>query len=83
MRLRYWPGTPSRPLIAFSFDLMDWMEVLLLECQVAVQDFTTALELKIREKFQQVSMYTCICFVSTIMYYLLCLDAMQHLSCIY
>ena len=53
MRLRYWPGTPTRPLVAFSFALMDWMEALLLECQVAVQDFATALEAKIRGMFKK------------------------------
>ena len=54
-RLCYWPGMPKRPQVAFSFALMDWMEALLLECQVAVQDFATALEVKIREMFQKVS----------------------------
>ena len=54
MRLRYWPATPSCPTIAFSFALMDWMETLLLECQVAVQDFTLALEEISREKFGEV-----------------------------
>ena len=55
MRLRYWPGTPKRPQVAFSYALMDWMEALLLECQVVVQDFATALEVKIRGMFQKVS----------------------------
>lgn len=54
MRFHYWPATPSRPSIAFSFALMDWMEALLLECQVAVQDFTLALEEIIKEKFGEV-----------------------------
>ena len=54
MRLRYWPATPSRPSIAFSFALMDWIEALLLECQVAVRDFTLALEEISREKFGEV-----------------------------
>lgn len=42
IRLRYWPATTSRPTIAFSFQLLDWLEALLLECQVAVQDMTQA-----------------------------------------
>lgn len=53
MRFHYWPATPSHPSIAFSFALMDWMEALLLEHQVAVQDFTLALEI-IKEKFGEV-----------------------------
>ena len=36
MELSYWPATPSRPVLAFSLSLMDWMGALLLECQVAV-----------------------------------------------
>ena len=55
MRLRYWPGMPKRPQVAFSFALMDWMEALLLEFQVAVQDFATAVEVNIRGMFQKVS----------------------------
>ena len=47
MRLHYWPGTPKRPVLAFSFALMDWLELLLLECQVAVKDFATVMELRI------------------------------------
>ena len=34
---------------------MDWMEVLLLECQVAMQEFTHALEKILREKYSNVS----------------------------
>ncbi len=33
---------------------MDWLEALLLECQVAVQDFTQALEVIIGENFGEV-----------------------------
>ncbi|CAI8020679.1 hypothetical protein GBAR_LOCUS12350 [Geodia barretti] len=53
MRLRYWPGTPKRPAVAFSFALMDWLELLLLECQVAVKDFATVLELRITASLRQ------------------------------
>ena len=44
IRLNYWPATPSRPSIAFSFSLLDWLQALLLECQLPVQDFSNALE---------------------------------------
>ena len=54
MRLRYWPGTPKRPAVAFSFALMDWLELLLVECQVAVKDFATVLELRITASLRQV-----------------------------
>ena len=40
---RLWPATPVRPGIAFHFDLLDQMESLLLECQVAAKDFSAAL----------------------------------------
>ena len=39
MKFGYWPATPSRPTTAFSFSLMDWLEALMLECQVSVHDF--------------------------------------------
>ena len=58
MELGYWPATPSRPMLAFSMPLMDWMEALLLECQVAVQDFTSALKMLITEKFELVAIHT-------------------------
>ncbi|CAB3988685.1 Hypothetical predicted protein [Paramuricea clavata] len=46
-RLRLWPATSKNPTFAFTFDLLDWMEALLLECQVSVNDFCKALDFKI------------------------------------
>ena len=43
VRARLWPATPQRPKIAFTFELMDWAEALLLECQVALKDLCKAL----------------------------------------
>ena len=57
IELGYWPGTPSHPFIAFSFPFMDWMEALLLECQVSVQDFTNAVETFLKENIVQVSSF--------------------------
>ena len=54
IKFRYWPGSPVNPLIAFSFDLLDMLEALLLECQVAIQDFTQALSYVIKSKIFQV-----------------------------
>ncbi|XP_065893420.1 uncharacterized protein [Dysidea avara] len=53
VELGYWPGTPSQPLVAFSFSFMDWMEALLRECQVSVQDFTNAVEIYLQENIVQ------------------------------
>ena len=58
IRLNYWPATPSRPSIAFSFSLLDWLQALLLECQVPVQDFSSALAFIITTKYENVCM-TC------------------------
>ena len=33
VRVRLWPATPQNPRYAFCFDLLDWCEALLLECQ--------------------------------------------------
>ena len=54
VQLNYWPATPSRPSIAFSFSLLDWLQALLLECQVPVQNFSNALEFIIATKYGKV-----------------------------
>ncbi|XP_028417867.1 uncharacterized protein LOC114542545 [Dendronephthya gigantea] len=45
-RIRLWPTSSKQPRFAVSFDLLDWMEALLLECQVSVSDFCKALDVK-------------------------------------
>ena len=40
----FFPASPKRPQVAFAVDLLDLLEALLLECQVAVQDFVAALK---------------------------------------
>ena len=54
IRLHYWPATSSKPQIAFTFHFLDWLEALLLECQVAVQDMTQAISYLIRDQIGQV-----------------------------
>jgi len=34
VRARLWPAKPQQPSLAFTFELLDWVETLLLECQV-------------------------------------------------
>ena len=46
VRVRLWPASPHRPHLAFTFELLDWAEALLLECQVSLMDFCKALCLK-------------------------------------
>ena len=43
MRAQLWPATPHYPRYAFSFQLLDLAESLLLECHVALKDFCEAL----------------------------------------
>ena len=43
VRARLWPASPQFPEYAFSFDLLDWAEALLLECHVSLKDFCSAL----------------------------------------
>ena len=45
IQFELFPGTPKPPTVAFSFQLLDYLEALLLECQVAVSDFTAALKI--------------------------------------
>ena len=48
IKLGYFAATPKQPQIAFQFELLDLLEILLLECQVAVKDFTNALGCLVR-----------------------------------
>ena len=50
----YWPGTPVYPRVAFTFEFMDLLEALLLECHVAVQDFTQAWSYLVTKKLIKV-----------------------------
>ena len=43
VRARLWPASSYYPRYVFSFNLLDWAELLLLECQVALKDFCQAL----------------------------------------
>lgn len=54
VELGYWPATPSRPKVAFSFAFLDWMEALLLECQVVVQDYCNAVEFLLKNRLNEV-----------------------------
>lgn len=54
IKFNYWPGSPVNPNVAFSFEFMDLLEALLLECQVAVQDFTQAWSYLITQKLIKV-----------------------------
>ena len=51
VRARMWPASPQYPRLAFSFEMMDWVEALLLECQVAVKEFSTLSALMSLEKY--------------------------------
>ena len=33
IRAHFFPATPKQPHLAFSFELLDWLEALMLECQ--------------------------------------------------
>ena len=39
-----WPATPTNPRCAFSFNMLNLVEALLLECQVSLKDFCSALK---------------------------------------
>ena len=43
VRARLWPATAQRLHLAFTFELLDWAEALVLECQVALKDLCKAL----------------------------------------
>ena len=47
LRMKLWPATPQQPSLAFQFQLLDSYESLLLECQEALRNFVTALEVNL------------------------------------
>ncbi len=46
VRAHLWPSSPQRPHFAFTFELLNWEEALLLEAQVSLNDFCKALSFK-------------------------------------
>lgn len=42
LHARLFPATPKFPQLAFTFELLDFMEALLWECQVSAHDFVAA-----------------------------------------
>ena len=59
IRLGYFAATPDRPQLAFQFQLLDLLEALLLECQVAVKDVTSALTCLSRCPLQVLLVHNC------------------------
>ena len=60
-RARLWPSSPQYPHVAFSFDLLDWAEALLLECQVALKDLCKALYFRCSYLVEKVFTYFIVC----------------------
>ena len=60
VRARLWPASPRFPQLAFTFELLDWAEALLLECQVALGDLCKALYFKCPHLVNKVFCYICI-----------------------
>lgn len=55
VRNHMWPATPKSPSLAFHFDLLLWIESLLLEGSIGADAFCRALDFKVgREVNQQV-----------------------------
>ena len=54
VRANLWPSSPKPPHLAFIFELLDWIEALFLECQVALKDFCQALLFKAISPFEKV-----------------------------
>ena len=55
VRARLWPASPCLPKLAFTFELLEWAEALLLECQVALGDFCRAIYFKCQNIVMKVS----------------------------
>jgi len=44
IRCSFWPGSPSKPTVAFHFSIMNLMEKVFLQSQVSIHDFSEILE---------------------------------------
>lgn len=44
-RARLWPATPKNPQVAYTFELLNVIEAMMLECHVSLKDFCEALKL--------------------------------------
>ena len=44
---RMWPSTPSRPTLVFHYDLLLWMEGIILEGCIGVDAFCRALQYRV------------------------------------
>ena len=53
--MKLWPATPQQPSLALQFELLDSYASLFLECQVALRNFVTPLEVNLPwyEKLQK------------------------------
>ena len=47
VRACLWPATAQNPRLAYTFELLDWAEALLYECQVALKDLWAALQYRV------------------------------------
>ena len=45
-RAKLWPATPTNPHFCFSFNLLDWVEALMLESQVSIKDFCKTVDFR-------------------------------------
>ena len=45
VRAGLWPASPKNPQVAYTFELLNVMEALMLECQVSLKDFCEAVKL--------------------------------------
>ena len=60
VKLKLWPGSTTRPTVAFHFKLMELAETLLLECHVSLRKFCDALG--ILTKSSTLPMWVCCAF---------------------
>jgi hypothetical protein len=44
LELNLWPATPSKPLLAFTTELMDFARMLVLKCYASLYDIVSFLK---------------------------------------
>lgn len=53
LRYNLWPATPLSPSLAFNFEFLELLDVLILECCIGVQGFCRSIDTKLGRKISR------------------------------
>ena len=65
IRLKLWPGSVTRPVLAFHLKLMELAEIFLLECHVSLRKFCDAIGIYTKSSTLPLLVSTVVCMYGT------------------